>query len=357
MNAVTFPVATAAASPQSEAREKALGLRALRYFLSVAQSGNVGRAARDLNVSQPAISLQLRKLEAGLGTQLLLRHGRGVTLTPAGTRLRDRLQTVMHLLASPLDEVEAEPPASRVTFAVPTELGAPLVGPLATAIRSRWPEVTLDVREGSGADLEEWLLNRQVDLAVLQDPPALPDIEIAPVLIERLGVVVPARSPLADTIRPLSLRDLVDESLVLPGRQHWIRRRLERAAQQAGIRLNPAMQVSSSALAKLMVRNGFGCTVLPRSCVQDEIDRGALAFRPLAYPSLASTQAIAFHRAASNSLVPVFAEVARNMVVALAADGAWPDAQVVPCSPGTLPLLHGHPAPVAVGELCDSIAE
>lgn len=357
MNAVTFPVVTAAALQQCEAREKALGLRDLRYFLSVAQSGNVGRAARDLNVSQPAISLQLRKLEVGLGTQLLLRHSRGITLTPAGARLRDRLQTVMHLLASPLDEGEAEPAESRVTFAIPTELSVPLVSPLAAAVRSRWPDVTLDVREGSGADLEEWLLNRHVDLAVLQDPPTLPDIEIAPILTEDLGVVVPARSPLADTIRPLSLRDLAGETLVLPGRQHWIRRRMERAAQHAGVRLMPAVQVSSSALAKVMVHNGFGCTVLPRSCVQDEIARGAVVFRPLAYPSLASTQAIAFHRAASNSLVPVFAEMARSLVVALAADGTWPDAQVVGCSDGTLPTPLGHAVPVVMGEACDSVVE
>ena len=104
MNAVTFPVLADPATRQSEAREKALGLRELRYFLSVAQTGNLGRAARDLNISQPAISLQLRKLEEGFGTPLLLRHGRGVTLTPAGASLRDRLHTVMRLLASPLDD-------------------------------------------------------------------------------------------------------------------------------------------------------------------------------------------------------------------------------------------------------------
>ena len=59
MNVVTFPVRADPAPRQSERREKALGLRELRYFLSVADTGNLGRAARDLNVSQPAISLQL----------------------------------------------------------------------------------------------------------------------------------------------------------------------------------------------------------------------------------------------------------------------------------------------------------
>src|SRR6478609_5796232 len=77
------PVSNNIASLESTPREKALGLQELRYFLSAALAGNLGRAARALNVSPAAVSRQLRKLEEGLGTQLLLRHGRGVTPTLA----------------------------------------------------------------------------------------------------------------------------------------------------------------------------------------------------------------------------------------------------------------------------------
>ena len=135
----------------------------------------------------------------------------------------------------------------------------------------------MDIREGSGADLEEWLLHRHVDLAILQDPPSLPDIEITPMLTESLGLVAPVHSHLMADSRPASLRELGGESLILPGPQHWIRRRLEIAAQQSGMRLNMVLQVNSTALAKVMVRSGLGCTILPRSFVQDDIARGALA--------------------------------------------------------------------------------
>ena len=133
--------------------------------------------------------------------------------------------------------------------------------PLALAFRSRWPDVTLDIREGNGADLEEWLLHRHVDLAILQDPPALPDIEITPMLTESLGLVAPVHSHLVADTRPMSLRELGGDSLILPGPQHWIRRRLEIAAQQSGMRLNMVLQVNSIALAKVMVRSGLGCTI------------------------------------------------------------------------------------------------
>jgi LysR family nitrogen assimilation transcriptional regulator len=344
MNAVNFPVWRATAALQSEAREKALGLRELRYFLSVAQTGNIGRAARDLNVSQPAISLQLRKLEEGLGTPLLLRHGRGVTLTPAGTCLRDRLQTVMQLLATPLDEPAIEAKPTALSFAIPADSGGPLMAPIARMFRSRWPDMTLDVREGSGADLEEWLLHRHVDLAILQDPPTLLQLHIIPLLTEDLGLVAPAHASLAQGSRPLPMRDLAGDALILPDHRHWIRRRLDHAAQQCGLRLSPMLQVNSIALTKVLVRGGLGHTILPRAAAREEIERGALAFRPIGQPPLSSTCVLAFHRAASNSPVTAFADMVRDAVIALAESGAWPGAQVVRSIPGAMEQPRGRAA-------------
>ncbi len=329
MNAVTFPVRAEPASQQSEARERALGLRDLRCFLHVAQTGNLGRAARELKVSQPAVSLQLRKLEEGLGTQLLLRHGRGVTLTPAGACLRDRLHTVMRLLSLPIEEDAPEPLPETLSFAVPGEAGALLAAPLARAVRERWPGITLDLREGSGGEAEEWLLHRHVDLALLPDAPLLSEIESTPIFSERLGLVAAPHARIAVGDGAVTLRDVSREPLILPGRRHWIRRRVERAAQQYGASLNPMLHVDSIALTKAMVRNGLGCAVLPQSAVQDEIANGSLVFRPIEQPTLSCTQVIAFHRAAANSLVAALAAMACDALASLIERGSWPHAQVV----------------------------
>ncbi len=349
MNAVTFPVRLDLASLNSEARDKALGFREFRSFLSLAGTGNLGRTARELNVSQPAISLQLRKLEDGFGTQLFRRHGRGVTLTTAGASLRDRLQTVMQLLTSPLDDCAADtPPPARLSLAIPGELGLRLVSPLASMFRQRWPELMLDVKEGNGADLEKWILQRSVDLAVLQDPPTLPELETRPLLTEPLGLVLPVHGALAESARPMSMRELAGIPLILPGQSHWIRRRLDQAAQQYGVRLTPVLQATSMALTKAMVRGGLGNTVLPRAAVQDEIDCGSLAFRPIAQPPLHCTRVLAFHRSASNSLVPVFAELVCDSVITLAMRNAWPGAQVARDATHAFPSRgSGVPVPVA----------
>jgi LysR family nitrogen assimilation transcriptional regulator len=330
MNAFNFLVHAPTAPPQSEARERPLDLRELRYFQSVARTGNFGRSARELNVSQPAISHQVRKLEEGLGTQLLVRHGRGVMLTTAGACLRDRLETIMRLLASPLDAdaaVGAVP--GTVSLAVPAEAGPLLVAPLAKEFRTRWPDIALDIREGSGSEIEEWILHGRADLAIVQDPPVLPELDVSPVLTESLGLVAAVHARMAEDHGPLRLRDLVGESLILPGPQHWIRRRVDSAAQQYGLRLAPAMQVSSVASTKVMVRNGIGCTVLPLTAVQDEVARGALVFRPISQPSLTATCALAFRRQATNAVVTEFADIAREAMTALVDSGAWPGAQII----------------------------
>jgi LysR family nitrogen assimilation transcriptional regulator len=330
MNAFNFLVQVPGASLQSDARERSLDLRELRYFHSVARTGNFGRSARELNISQPAISHQVRKLEEGLGTQLFVRHGRGVMLTPAGACLRDRLDTIMQLLSSPLDEDAAaiSVPGS-LSLAVHAETGPLLVAQLAKEFRARWPDVTLDIREGSGTDLEEWVLHHRVDIAIIQDPPNLVELDVRPILTESLGVVASVRSSIASDPRPLRLRDVVGESLILPGRQHWIRRRVASAAQQHGIRLDPVLQVNSVASTKMMVRNGLGCTILPLTAVQDEIARGALAFRPISHPELLSVCAIACRRTASAPIVAEFADIAREAMTALVESGVWPGAQII----------------------------
>src|SRR3954453_7122864 len=87
IRAALLPSAITTGLPPGRLATRALELRELRYFHSVARTGNFGRAARELNIGQPNVSHQVQKLEQGLGTQLLIRHSRGVTLTPAGSCL------------------------------------------------------------------------------------------------------------------------------------------------------------------------------------------------------------------------------------------------------------------------------
>ena len=309
---------------------RALELRELRYFHSVARAGNFGRAARELNIGQPNITHQVQRLEQELGTQLLIRHGRGVTLTQAGSCLMDRIDVILGLLSAPLEPAPApERTTGTLSLGLPPE-AAPLLAPrLLEACRTRWPSVSLAIREGSSASLEEWVLDRRVDIAMLQDPPALDDLDIQPVASERLGLVSDARPDGPDRAGAARVRDLAGLTLILPEPRHWIRRLVDSAAFRRGVVLDRVQQADGVALTKEMVRNGFGRAVLPFAAVRDEVARGTLTFRAIEHDPLVTQHAIACRRV--DGPAPFVVDVRgllRGVMSGLAASGEWAGAWV-----------------------------
>jgi LysR family transcriptional regulator, nitrogen assimilation regulatory protein len=316
---------------------RALELRELRYFHSVARTGNFGRAARELNIGQPNVSHQVHKLEQELGTQLLIRHGRGVTLTRAGSCLMERLDVILGLLNAPLEPAPApEQTTGTISLALPPET-APLLAPrLLEACRTRWPNVILTISEGASASLEEWVLNRRADVAVLQDPPAIDELDVEPVVTERLGLVSGVRTIRLEGAGAVRVRQLADLKLILPHPRHWIRRLVDSAAFRRGIVLDQVQQVDGVPLTKEMVRDGLGHTVLPFVAVRDEVARGSLAFHPIDHDPLITVHAIACRRGVAPApFVSDVRGVLRDVMSSLALSGAWPGAVVtgVPVKP------------------------
>jgi LysR family transcriptional regulator, nitrogen assimilation regulatory protein len=311
---------------------RALELRDLRGFHSVARTGNFARAARELNISQPNVSYQVQKLEQDLGTQLVIRHRRGVTLTQAGSCLMERLEIILGLLNAPLVEAEATPERTTgtVSVALPPELAPLLVPLLLEGCEERWPHVTLAIREGTSASLEEWVLDRRVDVAVLQDPPGLDELVIEPVATERLGLVSGVRTIRLEGTDSVRVRQLAQLKLILPHPRHWVRRSVDSAAFRRGIVLNHLLQVDGVALIKEMVRDGSGHTVLPFSAVRDEVARGTLSFLPIDHAPLVTIHAIASRGGVA--LAPFVTEVScllRDVMSIQARSGAWAEANMI----------------------------
>ena len=304
---------------------RSLELRELRYFHSVARTGNFGRAARELNIGQPNVSHQVQKLEQELGTQLLIRHGRGVTLTRAGSCLMERLDIIMGLLNAPLEPAVApEQTTGTISLALPAEAAPLLVPGLLAACRDRWPNVSLTVKEGTSASLEEWVLDRRVDIAVLQDPPALEELDVEPVLTERLGLVSGVRTIRLEGADQIRVRQLAGLKLILPHPRHWVRRVVDGAAFRRGIVLHQVQQVDGLSLIKEMVRDGHGHTVLPHVAVRDEVARGSLAFHPIGHEPLLAVHAIATRNGVAPApFVMEVRRLLRDEMSGLVRSGSW----------------------------------
>ena len=310
-----------------------MDIRELRYFTQVARSGSFVRAASVLNVTQSAISRQLQKLEAELDVTLLIRRPQGVELTEAGSILLEQAETVISYLAQIRDLVRGkqETFAGHAVLGVPPTSGILITPEVLGSFKARWPYATLQIREGVSSYLEEWLLDRRVDVALLHNPLQLEGIELFPVLQENMALVFnPSINTDSRGKASIRFRDLADVPLVLPSMPHANRRLFERVAMQHGVQLNVVTEVDGVVLVKQLVKRGFGSTIVTHAGVAAEVERGELAAIPIERPNIVSTIAIgARTEARTRWLTKELISIVRNAVVAVVESGQWTGARVL----------------------------
>ncbi len=304
--------------------------RRLRCFVAAVRTGNLGQAARELNMSQPGVTRQIRTIEGGLGTQLFVRHSRGVTPTVAGSRLFDRLDTIMRLLTSPLElEPGPVPNPGIISIGLPPEVGLLIGAAFVEQAQATWPNVKIEVHSGVSASLQHWVLSGRVEIAILPDPPTLDNFVDQPVVRESLGLVIGPRSRLADSVAPLRFRELAGLPLLLTSPGHCYRKVLVSVGYKHGVELVPKIEIDDIPTIKAMVNHGIGHAILPAAAVQDEIVKGALLYRRVEQPSLSTTLSIVFRQSADSSILSECANMLRTSMISPSVRAKWPDSELV----------------------------
>jgi LysR family nitrogen assimilation transcriptional regulator len=309
-------------------------LKELRHFMRVAHAGIVSRAAEELRLAQPALSRQIRKLEHELGVALFARHGRGVRLSAAGSLLLERAEAIAHLVHQTSEEIKGDhsPSRGRITLGVPPAAGRLLVPPFVERFQKAWPHTTLHMREGVSSSLQEWLVERRIDIAILHNPPHLEALEILPLLNERMFVIGPPESYIKDNRHPATfgIRHLGDLPLILPNMAHANRRLVEHAALEHGLRLRIKIEADSVAFAKALVEKGLGYTILTYAAVEEELERGKLTAYPIVRPTLSTRVTLVTLRDKQPpKLVHDACTMLHDLCRSLVRDKHWPGAQIV----------------------------
>jgi LysR family nitrogen assimilation transcriptional regulator len=277
-----------------------MNLKQLEYFVSVAELGSFSKAALALDIAQPALSRQVRALEVELRETLLLRNGRGVSLTEAGQRLFEHSVAILNQVAQAREDMGArrDEPVGGITIGLPPSIGRQLTLPLIDGFRRQLPKARLAIVEGLSSHIAEWLASGRIDLGLVYNPESAAHLTIKPLLKEPLCLVSAARavepaSAPPPTRGPLPLKSLARYALVVPERQHVIRRLLESQATLAGLRLDIAWEVSSIAAIIDLVCAGYGHAVLNASAVAASGRADELVARPLVEPVLDSVLCLA----------------------------------------------------------------
>jgi LysR family hydrogen peroxide-inducible transcriptional activator len=249
-------------------------LTELRYIVAVARERHFGRAAETCFVSQPTLSVAVKKLEAELGVQLFERGPGELTITPTGNRVIEQAQRTLEEAdkVKSIAKSTADPLDGPLKLGVIFTIGPYLLPQLIPILRRRAPKMPLILEENYTAVLSERLKRGDIDAAVVALPFNEPGITVTPLYDEDFVVALAKTHPWAKR-KAISSNELARESLLLLGTGHCFRDQvlnacpaLNRSTATPGS-LQKTVEGSSLETIRLMVASGLGLTVLPASAI------------------------------------------------------------------------------------------
>jgi LysR family nitrogen assimilation transcriptional regulator len=303
----------------------AADLHKWRAFVAIGELGSLTRAALFLDSNQSLLSRQLNALERECGARLFNRTGRGVELSETGARLFPPVKALLADAQRLESEIRgaAKAPSGRVTVGLLPSLGMPLVGRLFSQMRDQFPAVGLKVLEGSSGQVEEWLADARVDIAILyRYGPTLPELEQSLAVVDSYLVGPPGdRLTAAPDVRFDALDGL---PFILPSAPNGLRTALDAIARQRRITLEPAIEADSLPLQRALVATERLYTVLPIHAVWTEVHDKRLQAARVVDPPFQRTIAMAMSKSKGPPrAVSVVATLVTQIVDDMAHAGMW----------------------------------
>jgi len=278
-------------------RGGSMELKHLRAFVALAQELHFGRAAAQLSIVQPALSMQIKLLETGLGVRLLDRNRHSVTLTDAGRVFLPEAQATLHQAARAAEAARASNRGEigRVRLGFVSSVLPHLLPELIRTVHQRYPRIELELKDMPGPDQAAALKNDRLDFGLMRLPAAYPGVQTRVVLREPFCVALPMDHPLAAqaSIQP---GDLLDVPVYILARR-YAPGFYDEFIQAVGIPLQIAYELGEFTTMLALVCAGLGVGVLPQqaaralpaNCVSRPLALGAFQARTgLAWTTLDS---------------------------------------------------------------------
>jgi LysR family nitrogen assimilation transcriptional regulator len=291
-----------------------------RAFLAIAELGSLTRAALFLNSNQSLLSRHLNALERECNARLFNRTGRGVALSDVGQRIFPHVKALLGDAEQLELEIrgEAREPAGRVTIGSLPSITNPIVGRLFKQLRERHPSVQLRILEGSSGQVEEWLSDARVDIAILyRYGKSVPELEQALATVDSYLIAAAGDRLTSSAEVPFSA--LHELPFILPGAPNGLRTALDAIARQERITLVPAIEADSLPLMRSTVAEARLYTVLPIHAVWNEVNEGRLQAAKIVSPQFQRIVSMTMGR--SKGPAKAVSVVAAE-IVAIVEDGA-----------------------------------
>ncbi len=249
----------------------------LSYFIKVAETKSISRAAEELFLTQPAVSKQISALEEELGARLFDRIGRKVLLTRAGENLYSRADRILRSVdeaKTAIHDMSSEC-SGELLIGASDHISLHRLPDVLKAYIAAFPKVDLKLRCHRSETISEMVRNNQVDLGVITLPATARGIITKVIWNDPMSLIFPVNHPLAGISKP-ELKDLVLFGMILPESRTTTRTMIDAAFISKGLTPNVTMEVAYIETIKVLVKVGLGISILPDKAVEHEIKTGTL---------------------------------------------------------------------------------
>ncbi|WP_417205554.1 LysR family transcriptional regulator [Antarctobacter sp.] len=264
--------------------------RQLRYFTAVYETGSLSQASERLNIAVSALSHHIANLEANLSTALFTRRARGMTPTAAGERLYDHARAILRAMQAAEADIRNESRAVvgdvsvGMAYSAVKAIGVPLM----KSVMADYPGLRLSITESlSGATLLH-LMESEVDIAVLFNPPNDPRLRLQPILEERM-LCVGQPGIIGATDDPIAFEDMLDLPLIILRQGLSARALLDDTTMLKQVENRAQLQLNSVQGILGALAEGLGCAIGTHLFARELIDSGQLHSRPIISPALNRT--------------------------------------------------------------------
>jgi len=257
----------------------------LKVFRTLAENLSFRRAGEQLNLTQPAVTLQIKSLEEELSVRLLDRTGNRVSLTPAGKVLLKHANAIAERVAEAQEELAAlsGDHSGELRVGASTSIAQYVLPQLLGQFQRQFPRVRISVVSGNTEVVVGHLVSQRIEIGLIEGPALRRDVHTEPFLEDELILLMPANHPWA-SLPVISATQIKGQPLVIRELGSGTRRVLERALEKAGIRkheLNVVMELDSTEAILSSVEAGLGVGFVTRWAVIPRLPLGKIRTAPV----------------------------------------------------------------------------
>jgi LysR family nitrogen assimilation transcriptional regulator len=248
-------------------------LRSIKYFVAIAELGNISGASKKLGIAQPALTRHIKQLEEELDTTLLNRLARGVQLTASGREFLDYANRILAEVAQAKHEITGQglKPAGSLVFGASPTISTILMPRVVAGSLHELPDINLKLIEGRSIRLYDSLLTGVLDMAILTNPLPSYKLHLTPLITEPLCLIgIGNQLPRG---RATDLELLEKMPLILtPGMLFLV----DRFHARKKLKLNVVAEIESIETIRSLVKAGEGVTIAPSTAFFDELNKNEL---------------------------------------------------------------------------------